>query len=103
MDMEAKLLTPPSPGARKSRARKPRARPQSLEAVVKARIKGEFIVRIDLDTGAMLAAIAKEAGLRGKRGIAAVMEQVIQSAAESAREAASPIRPVREPGVRRGD
>jgi 2-hydroxychromene-2-carboxylate isomerase len=99
MDMEAKLLTPPSPGARKSRARKPAAR--TLEAVVKARMKGDFTIRIDLDTGAMLAAIAKEAGLRGKRGIAAVMEQVIQSGAESAREAAAPIRSVREPGVRK--
>jgi 2-hydroxychromene-2-carboxylate isomerase len=99
--MEAKQLTPPSPGARKPRARKAAARP--LEALVKAKMKGQFTVRIDVDTGAMLAAIAKEAGLRGKSGIAAVIEQVIQCAAESAREAASPIRAVREPGVRRGD
>jgi 2-hydroxychromene-2-carboxylate isomerase len=86
MDMDAKLLTPPSPGARNPRARKAAARP--LEAVVKARMKGDFTIRINVDTGAMLAAIAKEAGLRGKRGIAAVMEQVIQCAAESAREPA---------------
>jgi 2-hydroxychromene-2-carboxylate isomerase len=99
--MEAKLLTPPSPGARKPRARKAAARPQRLEAVIKARMKGDFTVRIDVDTGAMLAAIAKEAGLRGKRGIAAVMEQVIQCAAESAREPG--LRSVPEPGVRRDD
>jgi 2-hydroxychromene-2-carboxylate isomerase len=98
MDMEAKLLTP---GARKPRARKAAARP--LEALVKAKMKGDFTIRINVDTGAMLAAIAKEAGLRGKRGVAAVMEQVIQCAADSAREPASPIRSVREPGVRRGD
>jgi 2-hydroxychromene-2-carboxylate isomerase len=94
MDMEAKLLTPPSRGARKPRAAKSQARPQSLEAVVKARMKGDFTVRIDVDTAAMLAAIAKEAGLRGKSGIQAVIEQVVQLASQSAREAASPIRSV---------